>query len=500
MPVDAHNPAYDEILPDWTLMRDCHQGQRQIKSKGTTYLPATSGQVADGMQTNAPGLQAYTAYKLRANFPDFVNDAVDSFIGVMHHKPPLIELPAAMEPLLEKATVDGESLEMLLRKINEQQLITGRIGLLADVADDAPVGTLPYIASYSAEAILNWDDGNRDLTLQNLNMVSLDETEPKRLDNNSFEWEEVQRFRVLILGEAAENEPTGEGTYSVGVYENDTNGGGTLEFNPEIQVVPSVGGRTLNEIPFVFINATDVVPTPQEPPLLGLGNLSISVYMSEADYRQALFMQGQDTLIVIGNVIDEEEQLRVGANARIDLPIEGDAKYVGVDSKGLPEMRSALENDRSIAAEKANNLLDNRSTQRESGEALSIRVAAQTASLNQIVLAGAHGLELILKSIARWIGANEDEVVVVPNTDFATDTLDGRTVVEWMTARTMGAPISLESIHQNLVDNDLTEMTFDEEMKQIEEENENLGDNDDIGNAGAGPVDDDPNNDTLDGA
>ncbi len=142
-------------------MRDTHEGERTIKDKGEVYLPMTSGQVQDGINANQPGRVAYDAYKKRGSFPDLVRSAVEAMVGVMHHKPPVIELPASMEPMLEMATLQGESLFMLLRRINEQQLISGRIGLLLDVPDGAVIGTKPYIASYIAESILNWDDGRR---------------------------------------------------------------------------------------------------------------------------------------------------------------------------------------------------------------------------------------------------------------------------------------------------------------------------------------------------
>lgn len=472
MAISSKHPQYTKRSPDWELMHDVHEGERTIKDEGKKYLPVTAGQLADGMNANQPGKAAYDAYKERAVFPNSVKDAVEAMIGVMHHKPPVIELPTVMEPMLESVTLHGESLEMLLQRINEQQLITGRIGLLLDVPDQSPVGTLPYIAMYQAGAILNWDDGSVGAPVkQNLNLVILDESEEERIKN--FEWEFKRKYRVLILGDILTNES--KGVYSTGMFSDDGAG-----FDASLLIQPSVGGKTLDEIPFIFINAKDIVPDPDAPPLLGLGQLALTIYRGEADYRQALFMQGQDTLVTIGAVTGSVDDngvvttIRTGANTVIQLPSGpgNDAKFIGVDSSGLSEMREGLENDYRQASEKSGQLIDSVSREKESGDALRIRVAARTATLNQIVLAGAFGLEQSLKQAARWIGADDSLVKVTPNLDFADDSLDGKTLNEWMTARALGAPLSLMTIHARMQERELTDMDFEEEIEQIEKERE----------------------------
>lgn len=446
-------------------MIDTYAGERKIKERGQIYLSATSGMIADGMGLNAPGLVAYVNYKMRARFPDAVNVAVAALVGIMHSKPPTIELPAAMEPMRTVATNLGESLEVLLRRINEAQLITGRIGLLLDIFDGAPVGTTPYIATYEAKDILNWDDGsfNTALTLKNLNLVSLDESGDRRVAE--LEWEHKNKFRVLILGDVQANEGAEEGAkYQVGIFDDSG-----AAFSKASLIEPSLGGRTLDFIPFTFINATDIVANPDKPPLLGLADLVLGIYRGEADYRQALFMQGQDTLVVIG-VADADKDFRTGAGAAIILPTEGDAKFIGVDSTGLSEMRQALENDKREASQRSGDLVDSTSRERESGDALRIRVVARTATLNQLALTGAFGLESSLKQAAIWLGANPDEVIVTPNLDFVNDTLGGEELVKLVSAKTLGAPLSNQSIHKLMKEKALTDMTLAEELAAIDEE------------------------------
>jgi len=480
MALDSKHPHYSLFVEDWTKLRDSYGGERSVKAKGAEYLPPTSGMEADGLSPGQPGHKAYQAYLKRAVFHDFVSDAVEAMIGMMHHKPPVIELPAAMEGLREKATPGGETLEHLLRRINEQQLVTGRLGLLLDMPTTPdPKEPLPYIALYTAEAITNWDEGAKgEVDLPVLNLVVLNESEYER--ENDFEWKFVNKYRVLVLGELSVNEKAA--AYRQGLFSS-TNG--ALTYSEAGLMEPSIRGKRLEQVPFVFVNTKDIVPTPDNPPLLGLANLAMAIYRGEADYRQNLFMQGQDTLVVIGG--SDEEEIRTGAGAAIRVRQGGDAKYIGVSSQGLSEQRQSLENDKLAAGNKAGQI-DTRSKQRESGDALQVRVAAQTATLNQIALTGAAALQALLRIAATWMGINPDEVKVTPNLEFATNPFTSKELVELMTAKTLGAPLSRETIHETMVDRGMTKKDYEEELRLIEEE-EPLGG---LGTDAGGDPDDPP--------
>jgi hypothetical protein len=421
----------------------------------------------DGLKsgdTKSAGYLAYDAYKKRAHFPDFVNDAVEAALGVMHRKPAVVEVPTRMEPILERATPRGEPLQLLLQRITEQQLVPGRCGLLVDFPENAGLGDIvPYIAMYNAPSILNWDVGRRDgLETQILNFLALDESEFER--DQDFEWEFREKTRVLILGETLANEASG--AYSVGVYREDE---GT-SFTESKQLVPSLRGRTIDFIPWTFVNSKDLVAEPEEPPLLGLAELALTVYRGEADYRQNLFMQAQDTLVIIGAGEDDDD-IGTGANRVIHVPQGGDAKFVGVSSTGLPEQRQALMNDRKMAADKGAQILATGSgSERESGEALKMRISAQTATLTQVAIAGAAGLQQSLRHAAEWMGLNPNDVTVEPNLEFADDPLTGDLLVKYMQAKNLGLPISLQTIHENLRKRDFTGLTFEEETELIIEE------------------------------
>lgn len=482
MTINAQHPSYKLMLPDWETMRDTYAGERAVKERGQKYLAPVPSMIEDGMTVGKLGYNRYEAYKSRAVFHDYVQQGIEYYIGLMYQKPPTINLPKQLEPLRDDATLQHEGLEQLLRKVNEQQLVVGRLGLMLDIPQN-PVVTpdrplLPYIATYLAESIVNWDLGTRqELDVPELNLVVLNESTFKR--TSQFEWGFVQQFRVLVLGDVEAEEE--EGVYTQALYS-----GNEISFDPTKLFAPSIRGNTLDHIPFVFINSQDNLASVDKPPLLGLAKLSLAVYRGEADYRQNLFMQGQDTLVIIGG--KDDDTYRTGAGSVIQLrPGQGvDAKFVGVTATGLAEQRAALENDKMAARNLAGQLFDTRTKDKESGEALSTRVAAQAATLNQVGDSGANALEQLLKTAAKWVGADPDEVEVIPNKEYVAQVFLAADLQALVTAKNLGAPISNETIHDIMMERGMTDIDFDEEMARINSEAPSIVGTD----AGGNPVDD----------
>lgn len=461
MSIKDKHPLYTAMAEKWQLGLHSYDGEDTIKKQTTTYLKPTSGQILDGQGiANSIGQRAYEAYLSYAVYPDIYCEAVEAAIGIMHREPPKIELPTQLKDMIDNGTLLGEPLEMVLRKINTHQLITGRVGILGDIRKDTDGKARPVIAIYGPLAICNWDDTSVADDDVDIRLVVLDESRYEM--GASFTWDLKESYKILALSDG--QTLTEDGTYMYMELEEGS------EFNVEMLTQPNIMGQSLDTIPFAFVNSKDLSPSPDKPPLEGLASLCLAIYRAEASYRLNLFMQGQDTLVTIGAGVGDDEPIRTGAGAAIRVNIGGDAKYIGVSSAGLTEQRTSLENDYKRAIQKSGQLLDATSRAKESGDALRIRVAAQTATLPQLAKTGAAGLERVLKALARWYGANENEVIVKPNLTFTEQDLNGETLIKIMEARQVGAPISLESVHNWLRDNGLTKMTLDEELDAIEQE------------------------------
>jgi len=460
------HPEYDFNFPNWELMEDAYQGEGHVKSKGSKYLKPTPGMVLDGItNTTDPGYVAYAAYLDRAVFPDFVQVGVETLVGILNAKPPEVKLPAELEYVLQNCSADGEGLLAVLRRLHAEQLTTGRVGLHVDLpVSPDPANPQPYIAIYAAKSIINWDESADSEDKNKLQLVVLDESGNVR---EGMRWTYKEKYRTLFL--------TPEGVYAFTVGESS-------EDAPLTGSAPMIRGKVLTDIPFVFLNSKDLLAKPDMPPLLGLGRLCFTVYRSEADYRQALFMQSQDTLVVVGGIrgksglVDSSsaDAVRVGAGARIDVEIGGDAKYIGVNSQGLSEQRQAIENDRQHAAVRTGQLLAPGKMSLESGEALKTRIAAQTATLTQIAITSVAALEKALKHMAKWMGVNENEVSLKPNIDFTNIAIQGQDLVQLITAKNLGYPMSYETLFMIAKERGLTRNNFEEELTLIEKDPKSL--------------------------
>lgn len=471
MALNATHPHYQKNSPDWTIVRDVYLGERHIKGKGEEYLKPTTGMIQDGFgKPNSIGQKTYDSYRQRAVWYDLFKNAIGAYIGMLHMKDAVIKLPEAMKNIKSN---QQETPQQLLRRINEEQLTTGRLGLLVDMPRSDLLNTaspLPYIAMYYAEAVRNWDTGADQQRETNTNWIILDESGYARDSQDAFTWTQQTRYRVCQLGDVDSNGP---GNYMTGLFE--TGGTGTPEYDPSVMITPSLRGKTLDFVPFTFVNSKDLLSDIDPAPLLGLANIMLALYRGEADYRWNLFMQGQDTLVTIGgirrsDVTDPDAPLRVGAGSRIDIEANGDAKYIGVNSSGLSEQRVALDNMLARAEVRAGQLINSRVGDKESGDALRTRMAAQTATLQEIALSGAMALQTSLRSIATWMGLNPEEVVVTPNLEFGEFTLTGQDLFQMMGAKDLGAPIAYQSLHEYLNRRGMTTLTWEQELERIQGE------------------------------
>jgi len=474
---DKH-PDYSRRVGQWIKLDDCFAGEEAVKAKKLDYLPATEGMVMDGMTTpQSPGWKDYEAYLLRAYYHNYVRDAVQAIIGIIHAKPAQIEVPDRMKPLIAKITKKGEGVQALLRRINTQQLVKGRLGLLVDVPTGQTVDkALPYVAVYDALRVINWDEGELNEGKNILQVVVLDETGFRR---EGLTWKEERKYRVLLKGvpdslESGWETPSPDDKYAFCVKVNDSSMPVAADFK-----IPQLGGIELKEIPFVFVNANDLVPETDVSPLGTLANLSLAIYRADADYRQTLYLQGQQTLVLIGGQDDDETgddgaPLRVGNKGVLRMRMQGDAKYIGITAGGLDAMEKSLTNDKLVATQEGSKFLDATNDQGASGEALRVRVAAKTTTLLSVSRTGGAALEQALKFAAEWMGEDPDEVKVIPNTDFADQSVQAAALLAFMQAKQMGLPLSLKSLHRLMRNNDLTEMSFDEEQEAVDDEADTL--------------------------
>ncbi|WP_313349372.1 DUF4055 domain-containing protein [Paracoccus sp. (in: a-proteobacteria)] len=378
MGVDAKHPQYTpERLAEWQLMRDAMDGESAIKSRGKTHLPMPSSYAAlpDG------GTEAYAAYVARASFPELLAPAVSGMVGVAHAKEIGIVVPEALKFLWENADGRGMPLEELHRQITRELLVAGRYGLLADAPE---AGGEPYLAGYTAETIINWDEG----------LFVLDETGPVRV---GYDWEKRVQFRVLSI----------EG----GRYQQEVHAGVVPKLTGAAAPVAS-GGKALDFIPFAVASSIDQKPDIRTPPLIGVARAAKGAYQLDADYRHQLYWSGQETLVVINGEAPEA----VGAGAVIAIQTaegqQASVEYVSPSCSGIEAHKVAIDGKKQDAISAGAKLLEQQDRAQESGEARKLRFQADTATLQSVVRSSCGLLEKGLRFIAQIKGLAPDTVNV----------------------------------------------------------------------------------------
>lgn len=448
MAVDSKHPDYEENAERWTMMRACEAGEERIKSEAETWLkkPSAFSFSHDG------GTEFYEAYKGRAMFPDILQPTLEGMIGVIHRVEAKITGLEEKKPLAhmwERATrYDKLTLEAFHKRITAELLLMGRYSILVDVPSEETATPetkgLPYLCGYTTEQLINWSQFEQDLFV-------LDESRKVRGDDE-FTWEDQKRYRVLRLK---------NGVYTMQEYGE--NGPEGAEITPTAR-----GAKNLEGIPFVVVGPREITTqTIERPPLYGVARSSIAIYRLDADYRWQLYNTGQETAAVIGET--ENIPKVMGSGVIIGLPAGSDIKYVGPSGKGIEAHRTAISDERQNAVAAGVRLFDQ--SKAESGEALRLRAAAQTASLTTIAIASAAALEAALRHAARFVGQDPAEIVVKPNLSFVDTKMTPKEAVDLVSAWQQGA-FSYETLYENLQRGEIasSERTAKEEKALVDKE------------------------------
>jgi len=447
--VSTKHPDYDDRAGEWRLMRDTIRGETAVKDGTTAYLPMPTGfaEQKDG------GKALYAQYQSRAQFQEIVQPAIQAMVGVIHQSEINIQMPDSMKGIWEQATADGLPLEAFHRRITAEVLSTGRYAILADAPSAG--GDMPRLVGYQAESLINWSD-ERD-------MFVLDES---GLVRNGFSWERREQYLALLI----------EGGRYVGQRYD---AAGNLVDGQQAEPV-TARRETLAEIPLVVIGPRDLSLKPETPPLIGIARSALAMYQLSADYRWQLFMTGQETLVVINGDAPEA----VGAGVVISLKGGGDgnppdAKYVGPSGTGIEAHRTAILDEQQNAANSGAKLFNTGTKSAESGDALRIRYAAETASLISVAQASCAGLEKALRYAALMKGLNPEDVIVTPPKSLVEREMSPEEMSAIMGLWEKGL-ISGETAYENLQAGRVAspERTWEEERELIDADD--IGDDDSL--------------------
>lgn len=443
--------GYSRRQWQWLKVRDCLEGEDNIKWAGQRYLPKPSGMTP----TN------YEAYKMRASFFPVAERTLRGLTGLIFRNDASARLPAKMEPMLDDLTTDGYSFYVLTQEIADEVLSIGRFGMLVDFARDAAVNDLPHFCTYKAEDILNWEqeykNGRKILT----RVVIIDDIDNQGVDD-------AQRMLELILI---------DGVYTVKEWvieasaETNSNNKAKSTWVLKDEWAPTVNGKTLDYIPFVFISPYDLKPDVEKPPFLDMCNLNVDHYQNSADYEHALYMTAQPTPWISGNLDEAKKPKSIGAGTIWYLPEGSQVGMLEFTGAGLSAQRQAMLDKEDRIAALGARLIKDIGKAAETAETTRLRGRAEMSLLSSACTMIEAALQKLFEIAADWTGSNADEVEIKVNKDFIETRLDAQSLTALVKTWQSGG-ISFETLHENLQKGEIMppDRTVEEEKKLIDSE------------------------------
>lgn len=382
--VRAHqhtHPDYEYWAPVWAKIRDAELGEVQVKGKAQQYLPKLAGH--DWSQ--------YASFLDRAVFYNMTAKTLNALYGSMFVLPPKV---TGYEHK-GRFSKDGQSLNLTAKLAAKEVLAVGRFGMLVDAPAD---GGDPFVATYTAENIMDWQvgqiDGENRLTRVVLREADFDRSEDAGASEIST------RFRVLSL----QPSPTGW-RYVVNIWEDKT-GSGIPDLNalPDAEFIPTVRGRPIAHIPFVFVGPFANVPDVAKPPLLDIVTLNYSHYQSYAHLEQGRFYTANPVYTVSSGTADTDSgEYYVGPDVVWELGKDGKAEILEFSGQGLRSLENALTDKEAQIAAIGGRMLPGQNTgPGESANALRMREANEQSLLLNVADCLDEAFTVVLTWLADW--------------------------------------------------------------------------------------------------
>lgn len=267
IPTWAH-PEYKYYWEEWKIIRDCCEGERDVKGEREHYLPRL-----EGME-----LGEYKTYLQLACFYNFSGRTAGALVGTLLKKVPIVDaLPPELVPRLQTITQNSESWDCFLERATDEFVKMRRYGVLVDLSSVVSSVPNPYLTEYVAEDILDWSEdvdpvsGRRKLT----RVVLREWKEVRQLPANATF--KVQQFRVLELV---------DGVYRQSLHAV-PNADATLE-TPPVVTTPNIRGNSLDFIPFCILGGAGC----RKSGMTDIARLNLSHYTSYAILEHARFYTG----------------------------------------------------------------------------------------------------------------------------------------------------------------------------------------------------------------
>lgn len=395
----TRSPASEKQMPPLQVVRDCVAGHEVVNAKGTEYLPKAPAE----SQSN------YNVRLKRAVFYGVTGHTVAGLTGLVFSKDPKLsdDVPAPIKEHWENIDLAGTHGDVFAREIFADAQAAGHAAILVEfpktggaqrpneenkaLAGDDVIR--PYWILIRKEDIMSWRTKNvRGRTV----LTQLVIRECNYVSDGDFGEKLQTQYRVFV------RDDTGSRVRILWKL---------LEVTADRVVTEVEKGECSNQ---VEIPVAEIPTSGKEsifvsrPPLFDLSQLNLSHYRTSSDYDTSIHKTCVPIFATIGlqEVVDGLGQLKeveISADRGLDLPPNGDAKYVSHDGAALGSVRQKLEDDKSDMAALGLSMLQSSKRAAETAEAKRIDKATESSKLAVSARGLQDGLERALGFHAKYL-------------------------------------------------------------------------------------------------
>jgi hypothetical protein len=346
---DYANPAWQEMAPRWQTVQDIRGGTDVVRAKAGSYLPKFEAEE-----------QADWNARVQMTFVDdhYARTVVDH-TGLIFAQPLKLgdDVPEQIVELTEDIDGEGNHLDVFAQTVLDSALHLGHGVILTDYPPPEGLDhghelagvARPYAVLYKASDVRSWQTavvGGRLVIVQ----IMLREHGTKQTGEfGSQGVEHFREFRQAVNVDPATGRATSLGAITWRLWER-TKG----EASAPSTLVPVGVGGTLTapcpkQIPVRVVYGGEKLGTLHtKPALWGLAMKNIEETQVASDYAAVMHKCNVPTPIFIGRPKSQKpgEQDKVKMGQGIDIPINGDAKFLEPTGTALSATRTRLEDIR----------------------------------------------------------------------------------------------------------------------------------------------------------
>lgn len=397
-------PSYLSMRKLWERSRAVLNGQNHAKAYDDLIDNYTFSNL---LLPFSPSMtqQQYNFYRAEAELPGLTASYAKILLAGLLRKPAALTLPEGVPEDAENWLrfnfgAEGNTLHSFLDEAIFEELQTSRCWILVDYPEVENYDALtpeqrdalaPYAMVVKAENVINWRQSTKGSTGKQALTSVVFRYYREDFSKNAFHPDLVDTISHYYLDESSQlvidTYQRKETSETVGVINGAINeiyqADGNTAWTKVNSAQPQMSGERLTYIPCWPLNGNIA---PLEPALQPLVDREISLYNKVSRRNHLLYGAATYTPIVKSDMTDEEfdDIVSAGLGSWIKVRQGDDVKALETPTAALKDMEKAIENTVAEMSKMGIRMLSPEGSGGDSGAALEIRNAAQTAKLGML--------------------------------------------------------------------------------------------------------------------